>query len=110
MCDHRDCTPIHQAQRSIEQWVQRLFEVTGAIRRGLLSKDALYQFTSPALASELIAHAAIRPAAIKVKSQWCKAEFLAISTDDPPVYAGSIIQRDGRLWVSGLQILPPRRY
>lgn len=89
--------------------MSRLFEMAAAVRRGLLPVTHLNHFASPAMASELVAHVAIEPSAIKAKLQWCKAEFLALSPADPPAYVGSLIERQGALWMVAFQVLPPRR-
>ncbi|WP_336250366.1 hypothetical protein [Stomatohabitans albus] len=110
MCDHHACAPITVDHLYLERWVNQCFEMVTAIRRGLLSIEALYRVTSPTLARECILHAAITPIKTYVKIQQCKAEFLALCAEDPPALTGSVTTRDGQLRIIGLQILPRRRF
>ncbi len=109
MCTHRTCTPLVATQGQVEAWVQRVFEMAAAVRRGLLPVMHLYQYASAAMANELVRYVADEPDAIKAQLQWCKAEFLALSPADPPAYVGSLIERHGALWMVAFQVLPPRR-
>lgn len=110
MCTHQTCTPLVHPTQHIEAWVQRAFEMAAAVRRGLLPVAHLNQFTSPAMAKALVHYVVSEPHAIKTKVQWCKAEFLALSSANPPAYVGSLTQRHGELFMVAFQVLPPRRY
>lgn len=110
MCDHRTCAQLEWTSRYIEDWVYRAFAMAAAVKRGLLPIAHLNRIASPLMAVELVKHVAQEPQVIKAKRQWCKAEFLALSEEDPPAYVGSIEQRHGNLWMVAFHVLPKRRY
>lgn len=110
MCDHRTCAPLRVPIHQIEGWVNRVFEMAFAVRRGRLPVSHLSHVASPAMAAELVQHITVEPLSIKAKLQWCKAEFLAMSPADPPAYIGSLAWRHGRLRMVAFQVLPPRRF